>query len=111
MNAITIGMAGRKLTPGEWLMLLGVAHYGPRKHLQPLGMTGAASAFDNIVTIASKRGFKERKQLISAMRKGNASQAALARCDGVCQLLTPAELAHQVGVASRSIELMSGASS
>ena len=97
MTGITIKFAGRELTQGEWFFAVCVAEHGPRKFDQPFGMRGAVNGtFDSVVSIAKTRGFKERRQLLAAMRKGKHSPAALTRCETVCALLAPAELAQRV---------------
>ena len=94
-QGVGITLAGRNLTPGQWLMTMGVAYYH-RTVDRPACMSGASSVFDALVDIAKTRGFKDRRLMVAAMRKGKASPTALARCEEVCRLLTTAELVNAV---------------
>jgi hypothetical protein len=62
----------------------------------------ALHAFDSIVAIAKKRGFKSRKQLIGAVRRGSGTEFALEKARNCCSLLTDAELQAAFANAQRS---------
>jgi hypothetical protein len=107
LNALTITFCGRAMSPAQWLGLMGVWQYCYRKRPDVAGALSASSTFDQLVGVATKRGFTERRLLKAAMRTGKVGPTALARCEAVIALLEPGELMQAVATANWWLESLS----
>ncbi len=89
------------------LFALGVMSYFQRgKRPYVVGETFATSSFDWAANEAKGRGFKGRKQLIGAVRRGRATPFAIQKMEEACSFLTEAEIAFHLARSAAIVHFM-----
>ena len=92
------------------LLVLGAAGYQRQRERDlPLGMaTSSLFAFDAIVALAKRRGFKQRRQLLGCARRGSGTSFAIDKAAAACSFLTRDELGSEFARAARWVDIMRG---
>ena len=89
------------------LFALGVMGYSPwGKRPYVFGETFATSCFDWAADEARRRGFKGRKQLIGAARRGRATTFAILKMQEACSFLTETEIAFHLARSASIVHFM-----
>lgn len=89
------------------LFALGVMGYferGKRPHV--VGEFFATGCFDWAIDEAKRRGFKGRKQLIGAARRGRATPFAIQKMEEACAFMTEAEVAMKLAQSAATIHFL-----
>ena len=96
--------------PAQALIVLGAMAYAPygselHQRMPALAAMSARAAFDDLLVLAKRRGFPDRRPFVGAMRRGKATAFAVAKAEAVCAVVTPAELRAALDRVARSHDL------